>query len=154
MDYFEFSFYSNLIGTTYRPHEILESMGRVWVLERGLFQYSLCPQDRYSILNMNEYRREWEYRLEESIRMRQELRQCCIKAPKQKSLEVTEDNDESLEKAVNMVRHENNQMQIRINRHQLVHAACRRHDWARTIPDEMDLQNYPEYCTDGDLSDE
>ncbi|MCI71261.1 hypothetical protein A2U01_0092524, partial [Trifolium medium] len=56
--------------------------------------------------------------MEESRRLKQNLRQCGLKRPKQRSLQVPRDNDESLEMAINIVRHENNQMQIRINRYE------------------------------------
>jgi hypothetical protein len=53
--YWEFSYMSKGIGTIYTPAEMVECMGIVWPLQRDRFHYSLCPQDRYSISNMNEY---------------------------------------------------------------------------------------------------
>lgn len=158
LSYWEFSYMSKVIRTRYTPAQILECMGRLWALERDRFHYSLCPRDRFSVPNMNEYHREWEYRIEESIRLRQELRQRDLNRPQQQSLQVSHDNDELLEMAVNMIRHENNQMQIRINRYEAVSAACnRQYGQTRTIPSDGELDNLrhlPQYCTDGDLIDE
>lgn len=139
IEYLEFSIRSKGIATRYTPAEILQCMGRVWALERNMFHYSLCPRDRFSVQNMNEYRRELEYRIEESRRLRQELRQRYLKKPKQRSLQVAHDNDELLEMAINMIRHENNQMQIRINRYD---------------GELLNERNLPQNVTDGDLSDE
>ncbi|CAJ2657064.1 unnamed protein product [Trifolium pratense] len=116
--YWEFNFLSKRKGTKYTPKQMLESMGRVWALERDMFHYSLCPRDRYSLANMNEYGREWDYRMEESRQLRQSISYRLLKKPTKRSLQVPRDTDESLEMAIKIVRHENNQMQIRINRYE------------------------------------
>ncbi|PNY03055.1 hypothetical protein L195_g026378, partial [Trifolium pratense] len=83
-----------------------------------MFHYSSCPRDRYSPANMNEYGREWDYRMGESRRLRQSISYRLLKKPTKRSLQVPRDTDELLEMAINIVRHENNQMQIRINRYE------------------------------------
>ncbi|WJX46614.1 hypothetical protein P8452_33395 [Trifolium repens] len=103
--YWEFSYMSKSIGIIYTPTEM------------DRFHYSLCSRDRYSISNMNEYGREWDYCMEESRQLKQNLRQFGLKRPKQRSLQVPRGNVESLELAINIVPHENNQIQIRINRY-------------------------------------
>ncbi|KEH39587.1 hypothetical protein MTR_2g102940 [Medicago truncatula] len=65
---------------------------------------------------MNQYRREWEYRMEESARLGQSLRQQGQRKPKQRSSEITRGSNESLELVINIIRNKNNQMQIRLNR--------------------------------------
>jgi hypothetical protein len=92
---------------------------------------------------MNEYRREWDYRVEESRQLRQNLRQRGLRRPRQRSLQVPRDNDESLELAINIVRHENNQMQIRINRY----------DNFREV-ESRGIERLRQYITDDDLTDE
>jgi hypothetical protein len=92
---------------------------------------------------MNEYCREWDYRVEESRQLRQNLRQRGLKRPRQRSLQVPRDNDESLELAINIVRHENNQMQIRINRY----------DNFREV-ESRGIERLRQYITDDDLTDE
>jgi hypothetical protein len=57
--------------------------------------------------------------MEESRQLKQNLRQFGLKRPKQRSLQVPRENDESLELAINIVPHENNQMQIQINRYDI-----------------------------------
>jgi hypothetical protein len=92
---------------------------------------------------MNEYRRELDYRVEESRQLGQNLRQCGLRRPRQRSLQVPRDNDESLLLAINIVRHENNQMQIRINRY----------DNFREV-ESRGIERLRQYITDDDLTDE
>jgi hypothetical protein len=139
----EFHAFSGIKGTMYTPAEMVECMGRVWALERNMFRYCLCPQQRFSLANMNEYRREWDYRMEESARLRQSLRQEAQRRPKQRSSEIPRDSNESLELAINMIRNENNQMQIRLNR-------CLN---SREV-ELRGIEHLRQYWTDGDLSDE
>jgi hypothetical protein len=141
--YWWFSIQSRRSGTIYTPAVMVECMGRVWALERNMFHYSLCPRDRYSSSNMREYRREWDYRVEESRQLRQNLRQRGLRRPRQRSLQVPRDNDESLELAINIVRHENNQMQIRINRY----------DNFREV-ESRGIERLRQYITADDLTDE
>ncbi|PNX63890.1 hypothetical protein L195_g061845, partial [Trifolium pratense] len=96
----EFNFHSKRKGTRYTPKQLLESMGRVWALEKDMFHYSSCPRDRYLPANMNEYAREWDYRMEESRRLRESLSYRHIKRPTKRSLQVPRDTDESLEMAI------------------------------------------------------
>jgi hypothetical protein len=92
---------------------------------------------------MNEYRRELDYRVEESRQLRKNLRQRGLRRPRQRSLQVPRDNDESLELAINIVRHENNQMQIRINRY----------DNFREV-ESRGIERLRQYITADDLTDE
>ncbi|KAK2383584.1 hypothetical protein P8452_38685 [Trifolium repens] len=84
--YWEFSYMSKCIGTIYTPAEMVECMGRVWALERDRFHYLLCPRNRYPVSNLNAYGREWDYRMEESRQLKQNLRQRDLKRPMQRSL--------------------------------------------------------------------
>jgi len=56
-----------------------------------MFLYCLWPRERFSASTMNEYRREWEYRMKKSRCLRQILRQHGHRRPKnvhQKSKET------------------------------------------------------------------
>jgi hypothetical protein len=81
--------------------------------------------------------------MEEFARLRQSLRQEAQRRPKQRSLEIPRDNNESLELAINMIRNENNQMQIRLNR-------CLN---SREV-ELRGIEHLRQYWTDDDLSDE
>ncbi|KAJ1384507.1 hypothetical protein SESBI_42453 [Sesbania bispinosa] len=148
---------SKFKSTRYSPATLFQVMGWNWALEKDMFHYSLCPRDRFSVNNVNEYHREWAYRIEEANKLITEMRKCDMKIPKQHSLKVGQNDDEALELAVNKIRHENNQMQIRINRYDTVADVCnRKYGQTRTIPDEVfiaNLTDQPQYWTNGDLSD-
>jgi hypothetical protein len=81
--------------------------------------------------------------MEESRQLKQNLRQRDLKRPMQRSLQVSRDNDESLELAINIVRRENNQMEIRINIY----------DNSLEVK-SRGIERLPRYITDGDLADE
>ncbi|KAL2336519.1 hypothetical protein Fmac_010965 [Flemingia macrophylla] len=89
IDYFEFSLYSNLIQTSYSPDQMIECMGRVWVLERNMFHYNLCPRHRFSNVNINEYNREWQYQIIESDALRRRLRELLVAAPKKRAIQLS-----------------------------------------------------------------
>ncbi|KAJ1437327.1 hypothetical protein SESBI_03654 [Sesbania bispinosa] len=157
-DYWFFSRLSKGKSSRYTPSTMFDAMGRVWALEKDMFHYSLCPRDRFSINNVNQYHREWAYRIEQSNNLIAEMRKRYMKRPKRPSLQVIQNSNEALELAINMIRHENNQMQIRINRYDAIAEVCHRQSGhPPSIEDDMVLENVthkPEYCTDGDLSDE
>ncbi|KAL2342458.1 hypothetical protein Fmac_003743 [Flemingia macrophylla] len=104
---------------------MLECMGRVWAFERNMFTYNLCLRLRYFRTNMNEYNREWEYRISQSETLRHRLRELDIAAPKKRAIHLPRQTAAQIEIAVNTIRHENNQMQIRINKCEaLTEASC------------------------------
>ena len=155
----EFLTYSTIHShTSYSPEKIVESMGRHWALERNVFSYTLCPRERFSSQNIRQYRKEWEYRVAESASLRQELRSRRLNIPKRRSLQILQDTNESLERAVNMIRHENNQMQIRINKNNAIGEACIRAadlpPCFPTVAEIEELTQLPQNCTDGDLTDD
>ncbi|KAL2329825.1 hypothetical protein Fmac_017406 [Flemingia macrophylla] len=65
---------------------------------------------------MNEYNKEWEYRISQSETLRHRIRELDIAAPKNRAITLPRDTAAQIEIAVNTIRHENNQMQIRINK--------------------------------------
>ncbi|KAJ1390290.1 hypothetical protein SESBI_37593 [Sesbania bispinosa] len=135
-----------------------QGSGLVFILEKDMFHYSLCPRDRFSMNNVNEYHREWAYRTGQSNNLIAEMRKRYMKRPKRPSLQVVQNRNEALELAINMIRHENNHMQIRINRYDAIAEVCHKQSGhSPSIEDDMVLENVVhklEYCTDGDLLNE
>ena len=141
----------------YTPAKMFDCIGRVWALEKDMFYYNIRPRQCFSVPNIDMYHKEWEYRVDEGSRLREELRACYLKAPKRRSLTIDRVTHQQLEKAVNMIRHENNQMQIRLNNCKAIQAICRPTSGLSEGEVELQLQaieKSPEYSTDGDLSDE